>query len=172
MDEEIIETNDEGDEPSGKDQLKKLRAKLKEALAEKQKYLENWQRDKAEFINARKRDEASKEDFLKFAEAKMVEEMLPILDAFDLALHHGKNQDNVPKDWLGGIESVYQQFQKVLERYEVKAYGSVGDYFNPNLHHSIATMTGGKAETLAEVLQKGYMMRGRVIRPALVKLFT
>ena len=76
LEEEFVETNEDGEELSGKDQLKRLRGKLKEAVAEKQKYLENWQRDKAEFINARRRDEEAKTDYSKFAEAKMVEEML------------------------------------------------------------------------------------------------
>jgi molecular chaperone GrpE len=172
--EDFVETNEDGEELSGKDQIKRLREKLKVAVAEKQKYLENWQRDKAEFINARKRDEASKDEYLKFAEAKMVEEMLPILDSFDLALHHGKNQENVPKDWLGGVESVYQQFQKVLEKYDVKSFGEVGDVFDPNFHHSIGVVpkkTGQKDHTLAEILQKGYKMKEKVIRPALVKIF-
>lgn len=174
MDDEIVETNEEGEELSGKDQLKKLREKLKEAVAEKQKYLENWQRDKAEFINARRRDEESKGEYLKFAEAKIIEELLPVLDSFDAALHHGKNQENVPKDWLSGLESVYQQFRKVLDKYDVISFGEIGESFDPNFHHSIAGVPkkdGDKDHTLAEVLQKGYKMRDRVIRPALVKIF-
>ncbi len=174
LEEEFVETNEDGEELSGNDQLKKLREKLKVAVAEKQKYLENWQRDKAEFINARRRDEESKSEYLKFAEAKMVEEMLPILDSFDAALHHGKSQENVPKDWLAGLESVYQQFQTVLAKYDVTSFGEVGDPFDPNFHHSIAAVTkkgDEKEHTLAEVLQKGYKMKEKVIRPALVKIF-
>jgi molecular chaperone GrpE len=174
VEEEFVETNEDGEELSGKDQLKKLRQKLREAIEEKQKYLTNWQRDKAEFINVRKRDEESKTEYLKFAEGRFIEEILPVLDSFDLALHHGKNQDNVPKDWLSGLESVYQQFLKVLERYDVSSFGEIGENFDPNFHHSISTIkaeTGQKEHTLAEILQKGYMMKGRVIRPALVKVF-
>lgn len=65
--EEFVETDEEGNELGPKDQVKKLRAQLKQAVAEKQQYLTNWQKDKAEFVNARKRDEESKADYVKFA---------------------------------------------------------------------------------------------------------
>ena len=96
--EEFVETDDEGNELGPKDQVKKLREKLKQAVAEKQEYLTNWQKDKAEFVNARKRDEESKADFLKFAASNVVEEILPTLDSFDSALNNKVLLENVSKE--------------------------------------------------------------------------
>jgi molecular chaperone GrpE len=172
--EEFIETNEEGEELSGKERFKKLQEKLKEAQAEKQRYLDNWQRDKAEFINVRKRDEESKNEFLKFAEQGIFEDLLPALDSFDTAISHKEAWEALPKEWRGGMEGVYNQLKNVFNKYEVVAFGAKGDAFDPNLHHSIGGMPVGDGDidhTVAEVLQKGYLMKGKVIRPALVKIF-
>lgn len=172
---------DEDTELGTMETIKKLRTKLKTAVEEKQAYLNGWQRDKAEFVNARKRDEEAKTDFLKFSKQGIIEETLPVLDSFDMAL--GKNAANgaanasekeVPKEWLDGVERIHRQFIGILSKHGVKAFGEVGDAFDPNLHHSIGMVkTENKDEDhkVAEILQKGYSMQERVVRPALVKVF-
>ncbi|HEY4478245.1 MAG TPA: nucleotide exchange factor GrpE, partial [Candidatus Paceibacterota bacterium] len=76
----------EPEEESGADTIKNLREKLKKALAEKQEYLDNWQRDKADFINARKRDEEAQKDFLRFSNENIITELIPVLDSFNMAM--------------------------------------------------------------------------------------
>ncbi|HZS42867.1 MAG TPA: nucleotide exchange factor GrpE [Candidatus Paceibacterota bacterium] len=172
--EEIVETNEDGEELPGKDQLKRLRERLKEAVAEKQKYLDNWQRDKAEFINARKRDEERNAEHLQYASARLVEELLPVLDSFDAAISKMKQDENVPKEWRSGLESIDQQLRTVLSKNAVEAFGEVGDSFDPNFHQSIASVKSEgveKSHTVAEVVQKGYKMKERLLRPALVKVY-
>jgi len=174
IEEEIVETNEDGEELSGKDQVKKLREKLKLAVEEKQTYLANWQRDKADFINARKRDDEAKVEHLKYANQKLVLELLPVLDSFETAIGTKEHWESVSKEWRAGMESVYQQLKKVLEKYHVESFGSIGDPFDANLHHAIGTIKpegGETSDTLAEILQKGYTIDGKVIRPALVKIF-
>lgn len=163
--------------------VKKLRVKLKAAIEEKQKYLDNWQRDKAEFVNARKRDEESKAEFLKFSKQGVIEEILPVLDSFDMAM--GKNGsttgnaqasawENVSKEWKAGIEGIYNQLLGILSKHGVAPFGAAGDAFDPNLHHSIGmvkTEDATQDHKVAEVLQKGYTMAGKVVRPALVKVW-
>lgn len=165
---------DEEAELSPSEALKSLRSKLKKAVEEKQAYLTGWQKDKAEFVNARRRDEESKSEYMKFASQKVIEDILPVLDSFDMAMSNKTAWESVSKEWRTGVEGIYQQLQTILSKYEVTAFGQIGDVFDPNLHHSIATVPAedkAKDHTVAEILQKGYKIKDKVLRPALVKVF-
>lgn len=154
--------------------VKKLREKLKTAVEEKQTYLNGWQRDKAEFMNARKRDEEAKQDFLKFAKLNVIEDILPVLDSFDMAMANKTSWDTISAEWRAGMEGIYNQFIGILTKQGVTAFGAKGDAFDPNLHQSVsmvATEDKTQDNTIAEVLQKGYMLSGKVIRPAMVQVF-
>lgn len=154
--------------------VKKLREKLKLAIEEKQTYLDGWQRDKAEFINIRKRDDEARNEFLKFAKQGTIEEILPVLDSFDIAMANKASWDTVSAEWRAGMEGIYNQLLGILTKNGVVAFGVKGDSFDPNLHQSVSMVaTEDKAQdhTVAEVLQKGYMLAGRVIRPAMVQVF-
>lgn len=156
------------------DTVKKLKEKLKAAEKEKMEYLTGWQKDKAEFVNARRRDEESKQEFLKFSKQGVIEEILPVLDSFDLAMGNKESWESVSKEWRTGVENIYNQFLGILAKHAVTPFGAVGDAFDPNLHQSISTVpTEEKANDhkLAEILQRGYSMSGKTIRPALVKVF-
>ncbi len=162
--------------------IKKLRAKLKTAVEEKQQYLNGWQKDKAEFINARKRDDEAKQEFLKFAKQGVLEDILPVLDSFDMAM--GKNGaegnaqaqawESVSKEWRAGVEGIYNQLVAILSKNDVSIFGAVGEAFDPNLHHSIGLVSTEDAtqdHKVAEVMQRGYMLGGKVVRPAMVKVW-
>lgn len=154
--------------------VKKLREKLKTAVEEKQTYLDGWQRDKAEFMNARKRDEEAKQDFLKFAKLNVIEDILPVIDSFDMAMTNKASWEAVSAEWRAGMEGIYNQFIGILTKQGVTAFGAKGDAFDPNLHQSVSMVsTEDKSQdhTVAEVLQKGYMLSGKVIRPAMVQVF-
>jgi molecular chaperone GrpE len=154
--------------------VKKLREKLKTAVEEKQGYLDGWQRDKAEFMNVRKRDEDAKQEFLKFAKLNVIEDVLPVLDSFDMAMANKASWDAVSAEWRAGVEGIYNQLFGVLVKQGVTVFGAKGDVFDPNLHQSVSmvpTDDKSKDHTVAEVLQKGYALSGRVIRPAMVQVF-
>ncbi|HEY4512443.1 MAG TPA: nucleotide exchange factor GrpE [Candidatus Paceibacterota bacterium] len=156
------------------DTVKKLREKLKEANKEKMEYLTGWQKDKAEFVNARRRDDEAKMEFLKFSKQGVIEEILPVIDSFDLAMGNKEGWESVSKEWRTGVENIYNQFLNILSKHGVVAFGAVGDPFDTALHHSIgSTKTENKDDDhkLAEILQRGYQMSGRTIRPALVKVW-
>lgn len=165
---------DEDAELSTPDVIKKLREKLKIAVEEKQKYLDGWQRDKAEFVNIRKREEESRKDYVLFATEKVIEDILPVLDAFDFAMANKVSWESAPVEWRTGVEGIYHRLIDTLGKHEVKPFGTVGDTFDPNLHHSISMVpTEDKTldHTVAEILQKGYNIREKVLRPALVKVY-
>lgn len=154
--------------------VKKLREKLKLAIEEKQTYLDGWQRDKAEFINIRKRDDEARNEFLKFAKQGTIEEILPVLDSFDMAMANKASWDAVSAEWRAGMEGIYNQLLGILTKNSVVAFGANGDSFDPNLHQSVSMVTTedkSQDHTVAEVLQKGYMLAGRVIRPAMVQVY-
>lgn len=156
-----------------KDTVKALKEKIKKLEQEKLEVMTNWQRDKAEFVNARRRDEESKSEFLKFAKQGVVEEMLPVLDSFDMAMAGDKWQA-VSEEWRKGVEGIQSQLVGTLAKHSVVPFGAKGDTFDPNLHHSIATVPGENKDDdhkIAEVLQRGYKMSDKVIRPALVKVW-
>lgn len=149
-----------------KARVDKLKAEIEKLKAEKQQYLDGWQRDKAEFINARKRDEESKADFMKFAAAGFVEELLPIIDSFEAALKQEGQND--------GVIMIHNQFKSVLKKQGIEEFGNIGEMFDPAKHQAIGnieTKEADKDHTLAEILQKGYSIHGKVIRPAFVKVF-
>lgn len=165
---------DEGAELGDNQVVKKLREKLKTAVDEKQAYLDGWQRDKAEFMNARKRDEEAKQEFLKFAKLNVIEDILPVLDSFDMAMANKASWDTISAEWRAGMEGIYNQLLGALTKQGVSAFGAKGDSFDPNLHQSVSMVpTDDKLQdhTVAEVLQKGYMLSGKVVRAAMVQVY-
>lgn len=155
--------------------IKKLREKLKIAVAEKQSYLENWQRDKAEFVNLRKRDEEAREMFLTYAKEQVLEELIPVISSFDIAFAHKGVWESVSKEWRDGVTSIYSKLQGVLEKNGLRAIDPTqGEVFNPKLHEAVvSTKTDdGKLDgTIAQVLQKGYLFNEKVLRPAQVAVY-
>lgn len=172
--EDFEETDEEGKELGSLAKIKKLREQLKTVTAEKQEYLNGWQKEKAEFINIRRRDEESKQEFLKFATVGLVEELLPVLDSFDMAMNNKEAWNAVSAEWRAGVETIYNQFKGILIKNGVEAFGQTGDVADPAKFHMIGvdeTDDSSKDNTVSSVLQKGYMMKERVLRPAMVRVF-
>ena len=125
--------------------------------------IETLQRLQAEFENYRKRTENEKSEMVKSANKSLIKKMLPILDNFSLAL---KNTADV-KQFIKGIELVFAQFQEILKEQGIEKVHT--EKFNPEMHEAI--MYGeGKEGKIIEVFQDGYMLDGRILRPARVKV--
>ncbi len=164
----------ENNAPDAAAKVAKLKSEIEKLKSEKQQYLDNWQRDKAEFINARKRDEEAKADYIKFAHVNFVEDMLPVIDSFESALRHTAGQPTTEDKDTTGMSLIYNQFKSVLKKYNVEAIGTIGEDFNPNLHQAIGStpLTGdAKDHTVSDIMQLGYKSGDKVIRPAMVKVF-
>ncbi len=145
------------------EQVKKLKEKLKEAEGKAKEYLDGWQRCKADSINARKRDEEARGEFLKFANADLVYQMIPVLDSLELSLPHGNKE----------LEAVYRQLLSILKANGLEESNPAGEKFDPRLHESVGSVPAEKEEDdhrILEVAQKGYILSGRIIRPARVKV--
>ncbi len=102
------------DEQTPGDQVKKLRARLKKALEEKQDYLDKWQRAQADFLNARKRDQEEKAQFAKFAKEDLISQIIPVLEGFDMARSNKEAWDKVEPNWRKGVESLHGLLLKVM----------------------------------------------------------
>ncbi|HEY4517514.1 MAG TPA: nucleotide exchange factor GrpE [Candidatus Paceibacterota bacterium] len=154
--------------------VKKLRERLKKCVEEKQEYLDGWQRTKADFVNARREEEARRGELLKFAENRLIEDLLPVLDSFELAKGNRTTWESVPKEWRSGMESIAVKLEGILKEHGVTVFSPLGEPFSPAEHEAIDTVEtndSDKDHVVAEVFQRGYQLHGKVIRPAKVKIF-
>lgn len=175
-DDDVVEFvfNDDGEEDL-KATLKKFRKDLKDAKKEKEEYLTNWQRERADFVNYKK-DEATRLTRTKeIVIERFVEELLPVLDAYDMAFSNREAWEKVDKNWRMGVEYIHQQLLKVLSENGVTPIATkIGDAFDPMKHESIetvATENKNADHTIAEIIQSGYMFGEKILRPARVKVF-
>ena len=153
--------------------LKQLREKLKKAEGERAEYLAGWQRAKADLINARKRDEEDKKEFVKYANEDLIGEMLPVLDSFGMAFGNKEAWEKVDKNWRTGVEYIYSQLISTLERFGVKLIDPKGQKFDPNHQISIenvAVTDKTQDGVIVEVVQKGYELNNKAIRAPKVKV--
>jgi molecular chaperone GrpE len=157
----------EDDGASLKDKVKELRAKLKQAEEEKLTYLTGWQKDKAEFINARRRDEEQRKEFIKYANESLVEELIPVLDSFELARANKEAWEKVEKNWRIGVEYIQSQLKSALERAGLKEINPAGLDYNPTTHEAVGMQeVSDSAEDgkIVEVKSKGYELSGKSVR--------
>ena len=130
-------------------------------------------RSKAEFINYRKRLEDEQVRLLKFCNVDLIKETLPILDNFERAISmDDTNLDDEVSKFLSGFKMIYCNFVNVLKNYGVIEIDGNNKPFDPVYHEAIMTekRDGVEAGMVLEVLQKGYILKGKVIRPAMVKV--
>lgn len=168
---EFEELNDEG-EVDARSTIKKLREKIKKLEGEKKEYLDLSQRSRADYMNLKKEIDTERITGRKFATKRLIEELLPVLDAYDMAQGNKEAWEAVDKNWRMGIEYIFGQLRAVLEREGVMQYGQIGDQFDPHLHESmehVPVTDESQNEKLVQVLQKGYKMGDIVLRPARVK---
>lgn len=165
------ELNEEGEPLVGKDMVKKLREKIKKLESEKQEYLDQSLRTRADYANFKKEVDGERLTGRKFATKRFIEELLPVLDSYDMAQANKEAWEKVDQNWRVGIEYIFGQLRTVLEREGVVQFGKVGDVFNPNLHESMETVPvedESKNDILMRILQNGYRMHDTVLRPARV----
>ena len=159
--------------------LEDLQKKLEECQKLKDEYLAGWQRERADFLNYKKEELERIGEILKYADVGLILRILPILDNFEVAEkrlpENLKNDENIK-----GFLQIKAQFQDCLKNLGVEEIKSVGEMFDPNLHEvveevepSSAKASGGKeikSGTIIEEIQKGYLIHGRLLRPAKVKI--
>jgi len=132
-------------------------------------YLDGWQREKAEFANYKKRVNRDREQYNKDAVGKVVKKYLPVLDDLERALKD-KPASEDHETWANGIELIYRKLVTTLENDGVFPMNVDGEIFDPNLHEAVAQIESEDHESgqIIEVIQTGYTIGERVLRPAMV----
>ena len=168
-----FEFNEDGEEDLKKT-LKKLRADLKACKIEKEEYLTGWQKERAEFANYKKSEDDRKINFSESMRERILTRFLAVMDSFNMAFTNREAWEKVDENWRKGVEYIYGEMNKIFEEYGVKAIGEIGELFDPGFHQSIDVVATDKKEEdhkVAEVVQKGYKLGERVMRPARVKVW-
>ncbi len=168
-----FEFNEDGEEDLKKT-LKKLRADLKACKSEKEEYLTGWQKERADFANYKKQEEDRKSNFSESMRERILARFLSVLDSFNMAFANKDAWNKVDENWRKGVEYIYAQLNTVFEEYGVKEVGEVSESFDPNIHQSIEMTPTDKKEDnhkISEIIQKGYKLGDRVMRPARVKVY-
>lgn len=142
-----------------------------EAPAEEEKTeseSEKYMRLMADFQNYKRRCEKERQDIYAYANEKIVSELLEVLDNFERALAAGNNEDGFVK----GMEMIFTQLKGVMEKSGVAEIPALGEDFDPNFHNAVMMEDSNEYESgkVSAVLQKGYTLNGRVVRPSMVKV--
>ncbi len=147
-----------------------LPAAYRKLAAEKQELYDRLLRKQAELENFRKRLQREKEDFLDHATANIIRSLLPVLDGFERALKH--RDSNVPEQFHEGVELIYRQLMDVLTRAGLAALETEGKLFDPHYHQAVESVEapGRREHEIVEELQRGYKLKARLLRPAIVKV--
>ena len=155
-----LDTADSGD--AGSD----LERRLKQAEQAAQEHHDAWLRAKAESDNFRKRSQVEIANANKFALESFASELLPVKDSLEAALSAEGAQ---PENMRAGVELTLRQLKSVFDKFNIREIDPLGQKFDPHFHQAIsAGPADAEPNTVIQVLQKGYLLHDRVIRPALV----
>ncbi len=145
-------------------------AQLQEELTAAQaKADENWERSlrlQADMDNQRRRFEKQVEDAHKFSVQRFAEGLLPVIDSLEMGMQAEGSVEKIRE----GMDLTLKQFSSVMEKFNLEAVGEAGEQFNPELHQAVGMQPSPEHEdnTVLTVMQKGYTLSGRTIRPAMV----
>ena len=136
---------------------------------ENQKIRDQYLRSLADFENFRKRAEREKSDFHRYANMQIMKELLVVLDNFERAFSHVPDAEG---EFAKGIELIYKQLGDALQKNGLRAIGEAGVPFDPNIHEGVMREEDPSvpSHTVIEVLQKGYFLHDRLVRPAMVRV--
>lgn len=165
------EATPEAAREAGAEDLAQLRSALEEARKQADEYLDQWRRSVAEFANYRKRVEKERQEFAQQANARLIARLLVLLDDFERAF------TTLPPilmnlTWIEGLHLIYRKLQVILEGEGLEAMDAVGKPFDPLEHEAVTyeEVEGAEEGQVIGEVQRGYRLRGRVLRPALVRV--
>ncbi len=140
---------------------------LANAIRERDDYLDQLQRSRAEFINFRRRTDAERAALRPRVTADVVAAFLPVVDDFDRAMEAIPDADR-ETGWVKGVEMIQAKLASTLERLGVTRVESLGQPFDPSVHEAIGTQPGSSGNTVVQVYQDGYRLGDLLVRAAMV----
>lgn len=150
----------------------KLRKALKECQEERKEYLDGWQRAKADLVNTKKEFAKKTENIRKQANEHLIEDIIPVLDSFQMAFSNKESWEEVSKEWRTGVEHIHNQLLNTLKENGVAVIEpKTGDDFEPRFHEAqdtVETSDEDEDDTIQAVTQRGYSLNDKIVRPAKV----
>lgn len=150
-----------------------LKGKVKELETKASEYLNGWQRDKADFLNLRKKDEEMKKGIISLAKEDLINELIPVLDSFESAMKNKEAWAKVDSNWRVGVEYIASQLNQTLENNGLKKVYPLGQPFDHTRDEAIEmvpTEDESQDGVVVDVVQTGYMFGDRLVRPPKVKV--
>ncbi len=150
-----------------------LKQALEKVTSERDEYLNGWQRAKADFANAKKRADESLVEYRKLATEGLVEELIPVLQSFEMAFANKDAWEKADKSWRAGVEYIHSQLKSILEQNGLKEVNPLGEDFNPNRDEAIEFVPvtdPAQGNKIVGVITKGYSLNGKDIRAPKVKV--
>jgi len=150
--------------------LEDLKAKLEEAIQESEHQKDIALRSQAELHNVRRRAERDVEHAHKFGMEKITQELLPVVDSLERALEASGEDNDFVRAMREGIELTLSMFLKALAKFHIEPVSPEGEPFDPAFHQAVSMIEQSTVEpnTVVHVMQKGYTLHGRIVRPAMV----
>ena len=136
-----------------------------------EQHLDGWKRAKADYLNLKKQTDKEKEDIAQFAQATAIMQFLPVYDNLKRATSHIP-ADQLKQDWVQGVVHIQKQFEDVMKQIGIEPIATVGQAFDPKLHHAVTQVKqdGAASGSIVEELGSGFTIHGRVIEPAKVSV--
>lgn len=154
--------------PVSRGEIDQLQAEYEQLKKERDGLIDRLARLQAEFENARKRAEKEKADYRDYATGSVVEQFLPVLDNFELALKSAGTTEQLK----AGVELIVKQMEEILRGFQVQQVATVGQEFDPRHHEAMGSVEREDLpdQHVAEEIRKGYKLREKLLRPALVRV--
>lgn len=167
----IIEEEVEEQSSFKKKTEEKKNSEIEECKKEKQEYLDGWQRARAEMVNLKNIHSQEKKLFTSLGKEKMLNELVPVLDNFNAAFQ-GEAWENVDQNWRMGIEYIHKQFVDILNNNGVEEFGSLDDEVNFEKYEIVKEVENNDKEKgdISKIVQKGYKIGDKIIRPAKIEV--
>ncbi len=150
------------------EESEELKNKLAACEKEKEEYLNGWKRAKADFINYQKDEIKRMAEIIKLSNESLIKELLTVLDSFEISL---AIMDNADENLKKGVEMIYFQLEKTLNKFGLEPIKALGMKFDENFHETVEEIESEKESgTILEELIRGWKLNGKVIRPTKVKI--
>lgn len=164
MENDNIQKEDEAQEPQEPNQ------ELAKAQQERDEYLAGWQRARADFLNYRKEEIERLGELFRHANEEFVSKLLPVLDNLERAEKEATQEEKNSLVVQGCLLAI-AHLRDFLKKQGAEAMKTEGEHFNPEFHEALGVVEGGESGVIAEELEKGYTIQGKLLRPAKVKIF-
>lgn len=169
----VFEDNTEFTGPDSQQKVEKLKARIKELEQKNGELLDGWQRDKADFLNARRSDAENQKKFAMFAKEDIITELLGTLDSFESAFKNKESWEKVDKNWRMGVEYIHSQLSNALSQHGLIVVNPLGEKFDHERDEALENVPVESEDDdgkILEVVSSGYKLHDKLIRAPKVKV--